>query len=287
MKIAVTGSTGFVGKRYMDIVYKDYEKAALDLRNVAPEAMDLKGINAIVHLAGKAHEMQPIPDSIYFNVNYELTKDLADRARAAGVSHFIYISSTKVYGDEIPGVVNEDSPCLPVDAYGKSKRKAEEYLLSIQSPEFTVAIIRPPLVYGPGVKGNMIRLMELAGKKIPLPFGKTGNARSMVYVDNLVALINRVIEKKAGGIFVGGDLSPLSTDKLITLMRKSMGNATGLITIPHFFRKILKRVKPALYIRLFGSFEVDNKATNQKIDFTPPYTSEEGIAVMVQWYLNK
>jgi UDP-glucose 4-epimerase len=249
--------------------------------------MNLQGINTIVHLAGKAHEMQPIPDWVYFKINFELTKSLADSAKAAGVSQFVYISSTKVYGDVIQGVVNEDSVCLPVDAYGKSKRQAEEYLLSIQTPEFIVSIIRPPLVYGPGVKGNMIKLLELAEKKIPLPFGKTGNFRSMVYLDNLVGLINRVIEKKAGGIFIAGDIKPLSTDRLITLMRASMGNDTGLISIPAIFRKLLKSFRPALYVRLFGSFEVDNKGSNQKLEWVPPYTSEKGIDTMVQWYLKR
>lgn len=287
MKIGVTGSTGFVGQRYMRVPHNGHEKISINLRSETPDQMDLQGVNTIVHLAGKAHEMQPIPDGIYFKVNYELTKALAERAKTSGVSHFIYISSTKVYGDVINGVVNEDSDCLPTDAYGKSKKMAEEFLLSMQSPDFTVSIIRPPLVYGPGVKGNMIRLLEIAEKNIPLPFGNTGNARSMVYLDNLVALINRVIEKKAAGIFIGGDVSPLSTDSLISLMRKSLGKRPGLITLPAFMRKILKQIRPAMYFRLFGSFEVDNTGTNNKLNFVPPYSSEAGISEMVKWYLKR
>jgi len=287
MKIAVTGTTGFVGGRCMRIPFKGYEKIPLNLRSDTPEQIELRGVNTIVHLAGKAHEMQPIPDSIYFKVNFELTRALAERAKTAGVSHFIYISSTKVYGDEINGVVNEDSACLPTDAYGKSKRMAEEYLLSMQSDDFTVSIIRPPLVYGPVVKGNMIRLLELAEKNIPLPFGNAGNARSMIYLDNLVALINHVIEKKAAGIFIGGDALPLSTDRLITLMRKSLGKKPGLISLPAFMRSMLKKIRPDMYTRLFGSFEVDNSGTNKKLNFVPPYSSEEGIGEMVKWYLKR
>lgn len=287
MKIGVTGSTGFVGKRYMQIAANGFEKIPLDLRTNTPEEINLKGINIIVHLAGKAHEMKPIPDWIYFKINYELTKSLAEKAKAAGVSHFIYISSTKVYGDQVQGMVDEDSDCMPDDAYGKSKLQAEAHLISMQSPEFNVAIIRPPLVYGPRVKGNMIKLLELAEKNIPLPLGNTGNARSMVYIDNLVALINRVIEKKAGGIFIGGDAKPLSTDTLIRLIRKHLGNKAGLISIPSPLRNIIKIFKPALYTRLFGSFEVDNRGTNELLGFTPPYTSDEGIASMVKWYLKR
>jgi UDP-glucose 4-epimerase len=131
----------------------------------------------------------------------------------------------------------------------------------------------------------MIRLLELAEKNIPLPFGHTKNARSMVYLDNLIAMINHIIEKKPAGIFIGGDALPLSTDQLISLIRKSLGKNPGLISLPDFMRNILKQLKPALYSRLFGSFEVDNSSTNKKLNFIPPYSSEEGITEMVKWYL--
>jgi nucleoside-diphosphate-sugar epimerase len=282
--IAVTGVTGFVGKRLVAYNKDRYRIVPLALRGVIPSAIDLNGIDAVVHLAGKAHEMQPVPDSIYFDINYELTRQLALRAKEQGVPHFIYISSTKVYGDDIQTVLTERSACHPTDAYGRSKLQAEQYLQSMGTPGFAVAIVRPPLVYGPGVKGNMIRLLQLAEKKIPLPFGNTGNARSMVFVDNLIELINHIIDQQAAGIFVAGDRQALATNELIQLMRNELGNKSGLVSIPFILRSLIKKMKPALYIRLFGSFVVDNTATNARLRYTPPVSSAQGIAIMVDWF---
>jgi len=282
--VAVTGASGFVGRRFVACNRERYHIISLPLRDANPEAANLEGVGAVVHLAGKAHQMEAIDDQVYFDVNYELTKKLAMRAKEQGVKQFIYISSTKVYGDDVKETLNELSPCYPDDAYGASKLKAEIYVQSLAGDNFTVAVVRPPLVYGPEVKGNMIRLLQLADKNYPLPFGSSGNARSMVFVDNLVALINRIIEKNAAGIFVAGDLKPLATDELITLIRKHLGKPRRLVTVPGLFRRVIKTLRPALYTRLFGSFVVDNNATNRRLDFIPPYSTEQGIAGMVNWF---
>ena len=283
-KVAVTGATGFVGKRFMEINRDRFDLLPLSLRWREPADIDLAGVSSVVHLAGKAHQMEPIEDRIYFDVNYELTRQLAERAIQQRVKHFIYISSTKVYGDDIHEVLNEHSPCTPGDAYGGSKWKAEQYLASVHSNAFKVAVVRPPLVYGPGVKGNMIKLLQLADKKYPLPFGNSGNSRSMVFVDNLVALIDTIIDREAHGVFIGGDSKPVSTDALILLMRHYLSNPKGLLTIPGFIRPVIRKLKPALYTRLFGSFVVDNSATNERLHFVPPYSTAEGVAEMVKWY---
>lgn len=282
--IAVSGLSGFVGKRLLEYNRHRFVIVPLELRRKKIVDLDLSGIDAIVHLAGKAHQMQPIDDKIYFDVNYELTKQLAQRAQEQGVPHFVYISSTKVYGDDVKMVLDEKSPCTPTDAYGESKWKAEQYLQSVNSSSFVTAIVRPPLVYGPEVKGNMIKLLELAAKNYPLPFGNIGNERSMVFVDNLIELINTIITQHAAGVFIAGDERPLSTDRLIGLMRKSLGNTKGLISIPGFIRSLIKKAKPALYIRLFGSFVVDNTATNKQLNFVPPFSTEQGVDAMVKWF---
>lgn len=285
MNVAVTGSTGFVGKRYLQVAVSNCTKVPLNLRASRIEDIDLVGTDVIVHLAGKAHDMQGAPDEEYFSINFDLTRGLADRAKSCGVRQFIYISSTKVYGDDVAAVMDEHSTCLPTDAYGKSKLAAENYLQSIGSPDFKVAIVRPPLVYGPEVKGNMIRLLELAARNIPLPLGKTNNARSMVFLDNLVALIDKIVSERTSGLFIAGDARPLSTDELVTAIRKNLGSKAGMVTIPPFLRSLIRKIKPALYTRLFGSFVVDNRGTNQRLNFTPPFSSEEGIRVMTHWYL--
>jgi UDP-glucose 4-epimerase len=284
MRIAVTGSTGFVGRRYMQVPLANYAKEALDLRRSSIDDLDLAETDVIVHLAGKAHDMQGGAEEQYFSVNFELTRNLADRARESGVRQFIYVSSTKVYGDEVRTVLNEQSDCRPTDPYGESKFLAENYLISIDSEDFKVAIVRPPLVYGPHVKGNMIRLLNLASKKFPLPLANTGNARSMVFVDNLVALIDKIVVEKAKGVLIAGDIKPLSTQELVTAIRNELGNRAGMFTIPGFIRPLIRKIRPALYLRLFGSFVVDNSGTNRKLNFVPPFSSNDGIRVMTKWY---
>jgi len=256
------------------------------LQSSDPAQVDLNGANVIVHLAGKAHQMQAIDDQVYFDINYELTKKLADRARLQGVSMFIYMSSVKVYGDETSANLDEFSPCNPIDAYGKSKLDAENYLRFIESPQFKVAIIRPPLVYGPGVKGNMIRLLQLAEKNIPLPFAGIDNHRSIVFVDNLIALVNHIIDKHARGVFIAGDRRPVSTAELVSMMRQFMNKRERMVSIPSFGRQILKRVRPALYHRLFDSFVVSNLHSNESLHFAPPYSTEFGLKTMVTWWLD-
>jgi nucleoside-diphosphate-sugar epimerase len=284
LSVGVTGGSGFVGKRFLELNAAEFALTAIPLRTVPVADLQLQGLDAIVHFAGKAHQMEPIADAIYFEVNRDLALQLAQAAKGSGVKHFIYISSTKVYGDHPDGVLREGSECQPDDPYGRSKWEAEQALQAMATTDFIISIVRPPLVYGPEVKGNMIRLLQLAGKGYPLPFGKTGNARSMVFVDNLVALINAILRQQAGGIFLGGDRVSISTDQLITLMRKAMGKPARLVAIPGLFRMVLKKLRPALYVRLFGSFEVDPREGYRRLSFVPPYTTEEGIARMVAWF---
>ena len=285
MRLAITGAGGFVGSRFLEYNSGKYSFKRIQLRNASAQERDLSKIDAIVHLAGKAHEMKAIDENIYYEVNFELTKSLADDAKKQRVPHFIFISSVKVYGDKNDLFVDEDSVCEPSDAYGKSKLQAENYLRSIQSADFKIGIVRPPLVYGPGVKGNMIRLLKLAEKNIPLPFGGDHNQRSVVFVDNLVELINRVIETQGSGTFLAGDRHPISTGKLLALMRGFMDKRPGLITIPSAGRKLLKTLSPKLFSRLFGSFVVDNERTNRRLEFQPPYSTEYGVREMVDWYM--
>ena len=282
MNVAYTGGSGFVGKRFISYNQQKWNLVPINLRQADLSQLNLDNIDAIVHLAGKAHQMTPIADQVYFDVNYTLTKQLVERAIECNVPHFIYISSTKVYGDDIAVVLNEKSACHPTDAYGESKLKAEQFLEELT--EIKVAIVRPPLVYGPEVKGNMIKLLHLANKRLPLPLGNINNARSMVFIDNLVELINTIILKKATGIYIAGDEKPISSDGLIKLMRKYLNNHSMLISIPLFARSIIRKIKPALYVRLFGSYVIDNSSGNKALNFVPPFSTEYGVQKMVEWF---
>ncbi len=282
MKILVTGASGFVGKIFVEYNKNNFDISTISLKKEDWQQANFSSFDAVVHLAGKAHEMTKIDDQIYFEVNYELTKKLFEKIKQDTVPHFIYISSTKVYGDGEYEYLNEQSKCNPSDAYGKSKLKAEQYLL--EQKKTIVSIIRPPLIYGSGVKGNMQKIMELCNSNTPLPFGNINNKRSMVYVGNLIELINTVILQKKGGLFIAGDASAASTTILVKTIKNALGKKNNLFAIPNFLQSIIKKLKPALYVRLFGSFYVDNTKTNTILNFTPPFTMQQGIQQMVSNY---
>ncbi|MFY7964963.1 MAG: NAD-dependent epimerase/dehydratase family protein [Chitinophagaceae bacterium] len=279
-KILVTGANGFIGKRFIEYNNERFDIVTLSLRDESYKTFDFTSFDSIVHLAGKAHDMNCKDDSEYYKINVDITKTLATKAKANGVKHFVYISSVKVYGNEDRGLITEKSECTPEDAYGKSKLEAEQFLKTLQNENFKVAIVRPPMVYGKGVKGNMDKLIALCNKNYPLPFGNIGNLRTMVFVDNLIDLLNTIINLQAQGIFIPGDKKPISTDDLIIMIRKALGKQPKLITIPKFLRSIIKKFKPALHKRLFGSFVIDTKNTNAILNFVPPYSTEFGIELM-------
>ncbi len=281
-KIVVTGANGFIGKRFVEYNKERFDITTLSVRDDSYKIFDFTGFESIVHLAGKSHDMNCKDDSEYFKVNVNITKTLATKAKQDGLNHFIYISSVKVYGKEDRGLITEKSECFPEDAYGKSKLEAEQFLQTIKNENFKVAIVRPPMVYGVGVKGNMDRLIHLCQKKYPLPFGNIGNLRTMVFVDNLVEVLNAIIDYKAEGIFIPGDKKPISTDTLILMIKQSLGRKTKLISIPIFLRKMIRISMPDLYKRLFENFVIDTKNTNVVLNFVPPFSTEYGVNQMVK-----
>ena len=283
MNILLTGATGFVGQHFLQYNKNKYHIIPISIRAGAP-LPSLFGIDVVIHFGGKAHEMQVIPDEVYFAANAELTKQLATAAKSAGVKQFIYASSVKVYGNVMSEQLDEYSPCHPDDAYGRSKLLGEQYLKELEDENFVVSIVRPPLVYGAGVKGNMLKLLQLAQKNMPLPFGNINNKRSMVFIGNLIALIDKLIETNEYGIFIAGDAASVSTTTLVSLIRKYSGKKTNLLYIPKSVQNIIKKLRYQLYIRLFGSFVIDNINTNKRLQFTPPYTTEQGIEEMTRWF---
>lgn len=284
--ILLTGASGFIGQRYLSYNASKYKIKSVSLQSTQVEDIDFRGIDAIVHLAGKAHQMTPIEDHIYYDVNLHLTQKFAQAAKQAQVSQFIFISTVKVFGEETTGSegLKETSPCKATDPYGKSKLQAEGVLQEMNDEQFQVAVVRPPLVYGPGVKGNMLRLLNLSMKGRVMPFGGIENERSMVFIDNLIELINSVTDQRANGIFHAGDRTPLSTSTLINSINKHMDNKGRLIKLNGIFLRILRWLKPGLVQRLWGSFKIETDQTNRQLNFNPPYESEEGIRQMVEWF---
>ena len=286
MKILLTGASGFVGSRLLNTSELKKETRSVSLQKTAPQKVDFSGIQTVIHCAGIAHRMEPTPDELYFQVNRNLTLEFAKASKAAGVKQFIFLSTIKVYGlDYSSTPISLTTPCHPNDAYGQSKYEAEQELLKLEDETFKVAIIRPPLIYGPGAKGNLLKLMQLASGNKPIPLGNIRNERSMVFVDNLTALIDHIIEHQVSGTYLPSDSPTLSTSELMKEILQNINPSKKLLPIPKIGQQLIGLLKPAFAQRLFKSLVVDSSDSYSTLNFTPPYSSKDGIRLMCEHYL--
>lgn len=285
-KILITGANSFVGRNIIEnSTYNDIDE--ISLFENTPESIDFSRYNTIIHLVAIVHQSKTIHDDQYYKINRDLCLSVAGHAKKAGVRQFIFLSTVKVYGEFIPnsGPWNEESVCIPEDAYGKSKYEAEVALRKLEDEDFTVSIIRTPLVYGVGVKANMLSILKLVDRFPLLPLAKVNNKRSFTSAENLVAFIDRIIERKVSGILIAMDAKPLSTTELVNLISKYLNKKIYLFRMPGLFVKIGKYMIPKIFDRLYGSFEMDNTITLKKLDFFPPVSTEDGIRKMVESYI--
>jgi len=287
--LLITGATGFIGSRFVLLNKERFNIIKASVRNDTVDDLDFTGVDIVLHLAALNHRFDKIADSEYLKYNCELTLKMANRAKTAGIQHFIFLSTVKVYGEENIGGMpfTELDECKPLDAYGRSKLLAELDIQKLGGENFVVSIIRSPMVYGPGVKGNMLRLIKLSDGYFSYILNGIQNSRSIVYLDNLIALINRIIELKEKGVFLACDGNPLSTSNMVELIRQGLGKKSGGMRIPGFITGLAAGLFPSLKRRLFGSYLFDNSSTNTKLNFTPPHSSKEGFAEMMNWYKDK
>lgn len=288
MKIIVTGSTGFIGTNFIKNA-QDLTIIEVDLLNQTVNEIDFAGIDAVLHLAALVHQMKGGQQEQYFRINRDLALSVAKEAKSRGVKHFVFMSTAKVFGESTTNKKpwNINSECSPQDAYARSKLEAEELIFGLEDNNFKVAVVRSPLVYGVGVKANMFKLMRLVDRYPVLPLGGIQNKRSIVFVGNLIALIKQIIIKNASGIFIAGDKTSLSTTQLTKLIAESLQKKILLIKIPGFIISFIRMIIPSIVDRLLGSLEMDNNDTNDKLQFTPPFSSAEGINEMVAWYRSR
>ena len=281
----VTGASGFLGSRFCEVAKEDFEIRPVSLQNKKVENVDFSGVDAVLHLAGIAHRMKTTEPDLYESVNSELTYRIAREAKKQGVKHFIFVSTIKVYGaDSTDRPIGLDTACNPQDDYGKSKFNGEQHIRKLESPAFRVAILRPPLIYGPGVKGNLIALMKLTEKLTVLPFARISNARTMVSLQNMVDYMRHVINSEYSGVILPADKRSLSTTELVELIASHFNKKTRLVSVPYLFRKIAEWILPGYYHRLFSDLEIDAADSNSRLGFEPVGTIEEGIAEMVNAY---
>lgn len=280
--LMITGASGFIGTNFIEKYKDEFNIIPVCLIKDKPEDLDYKGVDCILHLAALVHQMNGAPEEKYFEVNTELTKRLANKAKEAGVGHFVFYSTVKVYGydgnlQNPDFVLDEDSPCTPNDPYGKSKYEAEKYLETLQSENFKVGVIRPPMVYGAGVKGNMLSLIKLVDKVSILPFNYDEFKRSIVYIDNLLEITKTMIVEEKRGVIIPEDVKAVSIKEIIEGIGEGLGKRVFLFRFPRFVFNVLIRVKPQVMVRLYGGLQFKNNGLG-KID------SKKGLRQMVRWY---
>ena len=254
----------------------------------------LQGVDTIVHLAARTHVMHESardPLLEYRRTNVEATRCLAEAAAEQGVKRFVFLSSIKVNGERTPGEpFRESDPPRPEDHYGNTKLEAETLLRHIATVSpMAVTILRPPLVYGPGVKGNLLALMRALRKGVPLPLACVNNRRSLVFVDNLVSSILTCLddERAANRLFLVCDGEDLSTPGLIRTLAQHMGRPARLVPVPSFALRSVGTLagQKAKVSRLTDSLRVDASLIRDALDWVPPYSPDEGLGETVRWFL--
>jgi nucleoside-diphosphate-sugar epimerase len=315
-KVFVTGANGFIGRAVCrKIVDKgwhitgsvratppsgcfDPDVRVVNLGSIGPHtAWDsaLDGIHSVVHLATCLRaeaEASDNPQSAYRSVNVGGTEGLARAAANANIRRFIYLSTVKVYGQgRDTAYIESDNPA-PADPYGISKYEAETKLLKIAAETgLEVVILRAPLVYGPGVKDNFLRLLKLVKSGIPLPFSLIKNRRSLIFLDNLIDAILTCISHPAvpGQTYLVSDTEDVSTPQLIQRIAGAMGRSPRLFSLPpHLIRRAADLAGRAHRINpLLESLFVDTLKIRNELQWHPPYTQQEGLDLTAWWLFNE
>lgn len=292
--ILILGSDSFIAQKFISQYSNNYSIAGISRvkTGIANEYVitDLTEINAnvfndvevVFNFAAIVHRPDIKDEKIYDEVNYHLAILNAQKAKKAGVKLFIQMSTIAVYGNASD--ISIDTPCSPQNAYGRSKLKADNELLKMQDDIFKVAIFRLPMVYGGGkAPGNMMRLIGLADKGIPLPFKAIDNSRDFINVNNLIQYLNIVAKKQLSGIYLISDQEPISTEYLLSTISKYFGKKVSLIKIPKWFLELLRLISPNEFDKLYGTLRVYPNFPYEKL--INRVTVENGISEMVEFFI--
>ena len=299
IKILLTGASGFVGKNFIKAFSDEFSIEPISLRNTSIENTDLKGVNAVVHLAGKAHDLKKVskPED-YYEINTELTRKIYDKFLASDASVFIAISSVKAVTDKVTGTLTEETRPDPKTHYGKSKLLAEEYIFSKPIPvNKRVYVLRPCMIHGEGNKGNLNLLYQIVKRGIPYPLGAFENKRSFLSVGNLNFVFNQLITRSdiPSGIYNVADNEALSTNTLISIMSDSLNKKTKISYFnPSLVRSIAK-IGNILHLplneerlqKMTENYVVDNAKILKVLKQPLPISSKEGLKRTFQAFANE
>jgi nucleoside-diphosphate-sugar epimerase len=313
MKILVTGANGFIGRALCERMKVEHYHVRGAIRDATqmtalPSGVEsvqlgsicsktnwsksLNGIDKIVHLSARLHvlrENAADPIAAFRKINVGGTKCLAQQALKAGIRRFVYLSTVKVSGEGRSTPYNEEDIQKPQGAYSISKWEAEKVLNKISDETgMETVILRSPLVYGPRVKANFLRLLKVVDRGVPLPLASVNNRRSLIYLENLVdAIITCIKHPRANGqTYLVSDGKDVSTPELIRLISKAMGRKSLLFPFPPNTLKTIGKFagRSKEIDRLIGSLCVECNKIRTMLGWSPPYTPEEGIRKTVLWY---
>lgn len=310
--ILITGATGFIGSHLLFSLSLCKFNITLALRrfSLSSNSQDyyfvnvgeinentnwqdsLNNIDIVIHLAARAHQLKDQandPEAEFQKINHHGTANLVQQAIKAGVKHFIFMSSIGAVTTLSKGIISEQTPCHPDTSYGRSKLDAEKALTQLcHGTAMSWTILRPTLVYGPNNPGNMERLLALVNKNFPLPLGSVNNARSLLYVGNLVDAIITCLDhpNAKNQTFIVSDGQDLSTPKLICHLGQALGKPAKLLPFPPALLKLAASTigKADVAERLLGSLQVDCSKIRETLHWAPPYTVEEGLKITANWF---
>ncbi len=310
-RILVTGANGFIGTALCGaLCHTEHVVRRAVRHHTGPHAPDivavgnvgsntnwsaaLEGIDVILHLAGRAHVMRADASDVarraYYMTNAEGTECLARAALIAGVRRLVFVSTIKVNGEQTSArAFTENDPPAPEDDYGRSKWEAEQRLAGVaRGTGLETVVVRPPLVYGPGVKGNILRLMKLIDRRLPLPLGGIDNQRSLIGLSNMAQALIACIEhpEAAGETFLISDGEDLSTPDLVRALAHALRRPARLLPVPGaLLGGIANATGFAALKRLTGSLRVDSTHIQTRIGWRPTTSVEAEFAVMAQAFL--
>ena len=308
MLIAVTGASGFVGRHLCSHLSREGHQPRVIQRRFAHGTFQIPGIDSstdwfdafsdvdvVIHCASRVHVLDDQvadPLAAYRAVNVAGTQRLAIQAAELGVKRLIFLSSIKVNGEGTSAgqSFNCLSPAAPLDPYGISKLEAEQALHQVSTQTgLEVVVVRPPLVYGPSVRVNFLRLLRLVQRQIPLPLGAVHNQRSLIYVGNLVSFLTACALQPAaaGRTFLIADAEPLSTPELVQQLALALKTKPRLLPVPPSLLSLLGRLsgKQAEFSRLTGSLLIDPSEAFQMLNWQPPFSTAEGLQITADWFL--
>lgn len=314
--LVVTGANGFIGRAVcrhaldagcaVTALVRRPGSSIVGVREWVHSGVDFDGLDegwpadlvadCVIHLAARVHVMRdesPDPDAAFDATNVAGTLRLAEAARNHGVRRIVLASSIKAVGEDDGGrALSEACKPDPQDAYGRSKLRAELQLARFgASAGVDIVVVRPPLVYGPTVRANFLRMMDAVARGLPLPLGAVSARRSIVYVENLAdALLRCAIDPRAvGECFHVADDDALSVADLMRLVGDVLGKPARLIAVPPALLRVLGKLtgRGAAVNRLTSSLEVDTGRISRVLDWHPPYTSRQGLEATAAWYRSR